>query len=521
MQHTEVNCAQITNRPGYPQPLEVQVTMMRPVSEPVIYEGVNGNPFEKARCDRAKVNSRDRSERGKLYAHSRKGDIGQPYTHAYAPKQLLISDRDFKPSISAVRNELHLDLLSSSEVEWCNSFLCRSQIRSRIEFRTTMVQPGISNSRPLLRTSKRDRNNSMQKLSPKWLKRYQPEWRILRTRYYSELDEVDRSRWLRTTNLRVQTLNCFSAYTSIVRKHPVVGTLVRGRTLANANGVSSELTDTILTFSDPSQTFLPLAATRLISFLFGSQDLDVNSRPNLFTHSLTHSSIVRNSVTHSLINSNSNSIQLPVRRHAAISIVFPVGTLSVTDTRPPPSHNRLCPLRSFAPGGSRSAAQASDTTFRTGSSPPTKVNLVQSPVWPPDFRKWESCRAMPLVGGFPRGSPISTAPSLRRCSIFTSIILIGSKDLAVKSRPNLFTHVGRGGRLAKGDRGKGKGAVVERSQNTVGSRRKPRVELLNYFQPASKPAAFQNRSLETDQVAKSRKGDRNMACSKEYPSFHL
>ncbi|KAJ8884151.1 hypothetical protein PR048_016008 [Dryococelus australis] len=33
---------------------------------------------------------------------------------------------------------------SSSELEWCNSFLCRSYIRSQIEFRTTMVQPGIS-----------------------------------------------------------------------------------------------------------------------------------------------------------------------------------------------------------------------------------------------------------------------------------------------------------------------------------------------------------------------------------------
>ncbi|KAJ8892017.1 hypothetical protein PR048_004582 [Dryococelus australis] len=56
---------------------------------------------------------------------------------------LLISDRDFEPLISVVRNELHLDLQSSFELEWGNSFLCRSYIRSRIEFRTTMVQPGI------------------------------------------------------------------------------------------------------------------------------------------------------------------------------------------------------------------------------------------------------------------------------------------------------------------------------------------------------------------------------------------
>ncbi|KAJ8868657.1 hypothetical protein PR048_030196 [Dryococelus australis] len=35
---------------------------------------------------------------------------------------LLISDRDFEPPILAVRNELHLDLQSSSELEWSNGF---------------------------------------------------------------------------------------------------------------------------------------------------------------------------------------------------------------------------------------------------------------------------------------------------------------------------------------------------------------------------------------------------------------
>ncbi|KAJ8867744.1 hypothetical protein PR048_031547 [Dryococelus australis] len=65
--------------------------------------------------------------------------------HKYiCQRWLLILDRDFEPPISAVRNELHLDLQSSSELEWCNSFPCRSYIRSRIEFRTTTVQPGIS-----------------------------------------------------------------------------------------------------------------------------------------------------------------------------------------------------------------------------------------------------------------------------------------------------------------------------------------------------------------------------------------
>ncbi|KAJ8876288.1 hypothetical protein PR048_024198 [Dryococelus australis] len=38
-------------------------------------------------------------------------------------------------------------------------------------------------------------------------------------------------------------------------------------------------------------------------------------------------------------------------------------------------------------------------------SPSTKANRVQSPAGSPDFRKWESCRTMPLVGGFSRGFP--------------------------------------------------------------------------------------------------------------------
>ncbi|KAJ8874140.1 hypothetical protein PR048_024982 [Dryococelus australis] len=76
---------------------------------------------------------------------------------------------------------------------------------------------------------------------------------------------------------------------------------------------------------------------------------------------------------------------------------------------------------------------------RLARSPPTKPNRAQSPVGSPDFGKWESCRTMSLFRGFSRGSPVSPALSFRR-SIFTSITLIGSQDLAVKSRPNLFTH---------------------------------------------------------------------------------
>ncbi|KAJ8890947.1 hypothetical protein PR048_010456 [Dryococelus australis] len=67
------------------------------------------------------------------------------------------------------------------------------------------------------------------------------------------------------------------------------------------------------------------------------------------------------------------------------------------------------------------------------------ANRVQSPAESPDFLKWESCRTITLVGGFPRVSSVFPAPSFRRRSMLISITLIGSEDLDVKSRPNLFT----------------------------------------------------------------------------------
>ncbi|KAJ8873457.1 hypothetical protein PR048_024274 [Dryococelus australis] len=67
----------------------------------------------------------------------------------------------------------------------------------------------------------------------------------------------------------------------------------------------------------------------------------------------------------------------------------------------------------------------------------------------PDFRMWESCQMIPLVGVFSRWSPVFNALSFRRCSILTSIALIGSQDLVVKSRPNLFTSLSTFSRIKK------------------------------------------------------------------------
>ncbi|KAJ8875884.1 hypothetical protein PR048_023791 [Dryococelus australis] len=82
-------------------------------------------------------------------------------------------------------------------------------------------------------------------------------------------------------------------------------------------------------------------------------------------------------------------------------------------------------------------------TERLACSPSTKANRVQSPAGSlPHFHKWESCRTMPLVGGFSRGPPVSPAPSFRHCSITN----IASPSLALKisilkAPPNLLTHV--------------------------------------------------------------------------------
>ncbi|KAJ8894176.1 hypothetical protein PR048_006786 [Dryococelus australis] len=57
------------------------------------------------------------------------------------------------------------------------------------------------------------------------------------------------------------------------------------------------------------------------------------------------------------------------------------------------------------------------------SLPPTKVNGVESPGRSlTDFRKWESCRTMPLVGRFSRDLPFSPALAFQPCSILASFL---------------------------------------------------------------------------------------------------
>ncbi|KAJ8887168.1 hypothetical protein PR048_013383 [Dryococelus australis] len=64
--------------------------------------------------------------------------------------------------------------------------------------------------------------------------------------------------------------------------------------------------------------------------------------------------------------------------------------------------------------------------------------LTQSPAGSADFCKWESCWTMPLVGRFSLGSPISP-PLHYGTAPYSLQSPLSALDLAVKSRPNLFT----------------------------------------------------------------------------------
>ncbi|KAJ8870845.1 hypothetical protein PR048_027146 [Dryococelus australis] len=86
-------------------------------------------------------------------------------------------------------------------------------------------------------------------------------------------------------------------------------------------------------------------------------------------------------------------------------------------------------------GLARNGDGALDT--RHARLPPRRAGFNTRP-GSPDFRKWDPCRTMPLVGLFFSGISVSPAPSFRRHSIFTSITFINSQDLAVERRPNLF-----------------------------------------------------------------------------------
>ncbi|KAJ8889602.1 hypothetical protein PR048_009102 [Dryococelus australis] len=67
-----------------------------------------------------------------------------------------------------------------------------------------------------------------------------------------------------------------------------------------------------------------------------------------------------------------------------------------------------------------------------------KLGLIPDTV-APRFCMWKSCRTMLLVSGFSWRAPNSSTLAFQCCSI-RCFTLIGSQELDIKSRPNLFTH---------------------------------------------------------------------------------
>ncbi|KAJ8866886.1 hypothetical protein PR048_032748 [Dryococelus australis] len=85
--------------------------------------------------------------------------------------------------------------------------------------------------------------------------------------------------------------------------------------------------------------------------------------------------------------------------------------------------------------------QGLDVGQRLDCSPPTMANRARSPAGPlPDFRKWESYRAMPLVGGFSRRSPVFPVLAFRS-HVMSCHPPIGCQDLVITSRPGLSTQL--------------------------------------------------------------------------------
>ncbi|KAJ8871036.1 hypothetical protein PR048_027340 [Dryococelus australis] len=74
---------------------------------------------------------------------------------------------------------------------------------------------------------------------------------------------------------------------------------------------------------------------------------------------------------------------------------------------PPPQHNFTTHSLACQPRQTHSGYRT--VADRLAYSPLTRANRVKYPAGPlPDFRKWESCRKIPLASGFSRGSPVSS-----------------------------------------------------------------------------------------------------------------
>ncbi|KAJ8885988.1 hypothetical protein PR048_012194 [Dryococelus australis] len=167
----------------------------------------------------------------------------------------------------------------------------------------------------------------------------------------------------------------------------------------------------------------PALSFRLCSILtsislIGSQDLDVKSRPNLFTSS----DIVQHTELEHYIGSPLVD-DWPIMNAVKYTVVPGVVWINRTMVRSNTDTNRTGVLALVNKAISLLSFHHSELGSILG--------------WDTGLSQVGIVRTMPLAGGYSRGSPVSTALSFRCCSILTSTTLIGSQCLAVKSRPNL------------------------------------------------------------------------------------
>ncbi|KAJ8870906.1 hypothetical protein PR048_027207 [Dryococelus australis] len=140
---------------------------------------------------------------------------------------------------------------------------------------------------------------------------------------------------------------------------------------------------------------------------------------------------------------------LPPTRRAAIDQMIPSPGRSGPTFAELPSYTGATVSKEHSVG----LLQISDCRGRGGRAvnpPASHHGEPDSPAGSPDIRMWEPCRMMPW--GFLGDLPFPPALSFQRCSILTSITLIGSQDLAVKSHQNLFTSFKRIARACAGVR---------------------------------------------------------------------
>ncbi|KAJ8867892.1 hypothetical protein PR048_031697 [Dryococelus australis] len=269
-------------------------------------------------------------------------------------------------------------------------------------------------------------------------------------------DEVDRSRWLRTTNLPLPTLNYFPANKASKNG---VGPFIPGHrvtqhlfTMVPAHENSTAGALHLIYFLAISKSKLTTLAggykTLVIYGIFRKQPTSPYTRPTGRTCMLvTPGSALRRPTDGVARNqylrvqrmnpSESPALMCHLGRVCALRVLTEVPALTDVDCT-----QLLRALQAREPSTGKSDNGWRFKYIVASTRRGREIGLLASHQGEPgsipgrgslpDFLMRESCRTMPLVSGFSRGSSIPPTHSFRRFSILTSITLIESQDLAIK-----------------------------------------------------------------------------------------